>query len=66
VEERSVSAVTELHGRSIIDLIRAMVRLWAVFGGTLRAAFPAEVSGALDVLAASLGALEALNAPGPL
>jgi len=65
VESRTVSFVPELHGRSLIDIIRGMVRLWALFGTTLRGSFPAEVSTALDLLAANLATLEALNEPGP-
>lgn len=64
-DERTLTFVPELHGRSIIELIHAVARLWGLFRAPLSGAFPAGVVTALDTLAANVGVLDALNEPGP-
>ena len=55
----------EVHGRSIIRHIVAVVRLWGKYRAALALVLPADVTTALDALAASMAVISLVDPPAP-
>lgn len=57
--------LSDVHGRSIVRLIRSVVSFWSLHRTTLAGLLPAGAVSALDALEAAYTAIALINPPGP-
>jgi len=57
--------LSDIHGRSIVRLIRAVVSFWSLHRTSLASLLPAGAVTALDALEAAYSAIALINPPGP-
>lgn len=66
MEQSSRDALlADVHGRSIVSLIRSLVHFWGLHSGSLSPLLPAGAVSALNALVAAYDAIAAINPPGP-